>query len=237
MSTRLTRDDLTAAITAIRLVADRIERDLDQLMVRVDAPDGYPTGGDGGRSCDISDPVLRAVFLREKHLTPAGKSLHRFWIAAQTLVSADTYRATAIPAEITQNVGDRSIWCANCLQYDKREPRDGDGSILCGFCADTKRELGGLPPRWLLELHWQGRRPAERDIDRARRELSEDGAPSTPQTVLTDQLEQLAREPGMAGATLLGALDKIVTRSVAALDAAKMLKKKRRARQTVGAAS
>jgi hypothetical protein len=165
--------------------------------------------------------------LREKHLTPAGRSLHRWWVAAQTAASADSFRAQAVPAQVVENAGDVALWCVNCLQYDHREPRRDDEHRLCRFCDETSRDIGGLPPRWLLDIHWQGRRASEQQVARARAELA--GADTSPKGVLFAALDELAREPRMAGVTLLGALDQATDRGIAKLDAAKLLKKKRKA--------
>ncbi len=58
------------------------------------------------------------------------------------------------------------MWCANCISHGVTQPRKTDG-LHCGWCYSFHAEHGQYPPKPLVELHSQGRRLHQRDIDRA----------------------------------------------------------------------
>lgn len=157
-------------------VLRRLRRDDYDLAARaaVERPDGYPTGGQGGRGNEVSNPTLRTVIQREGRpgadgrtkQGPATTAIALMMEAALLLARADTLRAAALPPVAAPEPED---WCSNCAKAGIMTARGtekavGKDSTLCTWCHMFNREHGQLPPRALVRKRGSGSRIYDRDI-------------------------------------------------------------------------
>lgn len=160
-------------------VLKRLRRDDYDLAARaaVERPDGYPTGGNGGRGNDVANPTLQTVIAREGRpghdgrpkQGPATNAIQLLMQAAELLGRADSLRASALPPVAAPEPED---WCTNCAKAGVMTARGtekavGKDSTLCSWCHAFNREHGQLPPRALVRKHGQGARIFDRDISQA----------------------------------------------------------------------
>ena len=164
----------------IERVLSRMRRDDYDLAARaaVERPDGYPTGGNGGRGNEVSNPTLRTVIQREgkpdphtgrPKQGPATTAITLMMQAAELLSRADSLRAAALPPVAAPEPED---WCSNCAKAGIMTARGtekevGKDSTLCGWCHTFNREHGQLPPRALVRKRGSGARIYDRDIRQA----------------------------------------------------------------------
>lgn len=172
----------------IERVLRRLRRDDYDLAARaaVERPDGYPTGSNGGRGNEVSNPTLNAVIAREGRPGPDGRpkqgpattAIALMMQAAELLGRADSLRASALPPVAAPEPED---WCTNCAKAGTMTARGtekdvGKDNTLCHWCHSFNREHGQLPPRSLVRKHASGTRIYDRDVTAALRASQPDKA-------------------------------------------------------------
>lgn len=174
------RVDLTSAQLAYIYktggeIIERFTRDNRLLNDRAHAAmsDGYPAGGDGARSNDVSDPTAAAVLARDRarRKDRALDAIDKAVRAIDMLITADQSRASALPPDdATPSAGEDC--CALCIRVGSNNPTDtsphyAQPNRYCGWCSGWRRKHKFDPPDWILEKRKDGRRITSADEAKA----------------------------------------------------------------------
>lgn len=167
-SARLIYSDVVATLTHLSAALREMR----------DAMPGYPSVASGadsdGGGGDGSSSTERAALGHSEARQARGRLL-----ALLGDISIRTHELRDISTRWGQHHGARpsdrkglglvrerdDLWCQHCQQHGHLEPRQGERRY-CGWCYSFLRANGQLPPKALLEIHWQGRHITEADVAR-----------------------------------------------------------------------
>lgn len=176
---------LTAAGHLLVRLTQSIGGALDALD---DSQPGFPSGGEGGPS-SLGDHSDRTGDLAARTLDgfpdQARADLDHLDMLCRRICddiakASDIARRWSPPTELwrdalateaASHLTDADAWCRSCLRVGSIQPRRSGGTgDLCRWCQDMTREIGGMPPEWLVEKRRQGGRITTIDVGRARQE-------------------------------------------------------------------
>jgi hypothetical protein len=179
LSPALARRKLEAAAVVLGELTDDVEA---AIALLVDSQPGYPSGDGGPRgkgavsdrtgSLAVAPPdaarsdldwLCRLLDRACADLADAARIAHRWQ------PPSPRWREV-LATEAAADLGNDGA-CTSHLRVQKVVPPRTAGSQLCRWCEDMKRDLGGMPPTWLVDRHDQGRRLSTLDVAKARREV------------------------------------------------------------------
>ncbi len=109
----------------------------------------------------------RAVTDRADLLNILGQVVDLTRDAARIATTYTNRRLTTADVTAARRALTDDVWCLNCITHGVTSPRKGDKQQHCNWCYAFHAEHGVWPPKPLVDLHSQGRRLHQRDIDRA----------------------------------------------------------------------
>ena len=139
------------------------------------AATSHPDRDPARRDSDTLDRLLASCERRARSGKPTDHIAHAINILVQRWQPLNAKMAEGLRSQGNES-GDG--WCQSHWRVGSAERPRTEGSQLCRWCEDVKRELTvrcgfevGLPPRSIVDMRARGMRITERDIDRAVNEL------------------------------------------------------------------